>query len=164
MTYFSTSLKLTVSKVTNFYDTTSAYFLTPLITKPTKITNRNQTLIDNFFVSRPYSTVAGVLTHDVSDHFKIFAVFNDFFEQDNVKETIEFRVINDDTLPLFSDKLFKLDFFELLTGLDLNTSVAELYSLILREYNKACTKKYKTITKKEREKAMDHSLLKNIIS
>ena len=47
------------SKVTYFYDTTSAYLLTPLITKPFRFSDRSQTLIHNFFVSKPYSTVAG---------------------------------------------------------------------------------------------------------
>ena len=74
------------SKVTNFYDTTSTYLLTQLITKPTKITVRCQTLIDNIFGSKPYSNIAGIFTFDISDHYPIFAIFKNFFEQGNVKK------------------------------------------------------------------------------
>ena len=140
------------SKATNFYDTTSTYLLTSLINKPTRLIDRSQTLIDIFFVSKPYSTVAGIFTFDVSEHYPIAAVFKNFFEQDNVKEAIEYRVISDDILVLCSNNSSKLDFSELLTGLDLNSSVAELDLLTLREYDKACPMKYKTITKKDREK------------
>ena len=66
------------SKVFSLYDTTSAYLSTHLSTLPTIITNRSQTHIDFFFVFKPYRTVAGILTFDVSDHFPILAVFNIF--------------------------------------------------------------------------------------
>ena len=103
---------------------------------------RSQTLIDIFFTSNPFSTVACIFTFDVSDHFSIFAIFDKFYEQENVKAKFNYRVINDDTLALFSHNLYKLDFTYLLTGLDLNASVAELDSLILKEYNIAYPTKY----------------------
>ena len=53
------------SKVTNFYDTKTTYHLTPLITKPARYTDRSQTLIDNIFVSKPYSNLAGIFTFDI---------------------------------------------------------------------------------------------------
>ena len=68
-----------VSKITTVYDTTSAYLLNPLITKPTRITNRSPALIDNVFYSKPYSTITGIFTFYVSDHSPILAVFKILF-------------------------------------------------------------------------------------
>ena len=48
------------------------------------------------------------------------------------------RVINEDTLALFSESISKHDLSDLLTGLDLDAYVVELDSLILREYKNAC--------------------------
>ena len=77
-----------------------------------------------------------------------------------MKETIEYRVNSDDTPALFSDNLSRLDFSEMLTGLNLNASVSVLDSLILGECNKACRIKYKTLSKKKSRKTMDHRLPK----
>ena len=123
----------TDSKVTNFYDTTSTYLLTLLIAETTRITERSQTLIDNIFVSKPYSKIAGIFTFDKSDHYPIFAIFKIFFEHDNMKETVEYRVINDDTLASFSENLSEHDLSDLVTGLDLDASIVEVDSLSLRE-------------------------------
>ena len=68
------------SKVTNFYDTTSTCVLTPLNTKPALITDRSQTLNDNIFLSNPYSKTSGIFTFDISDHYRLFATFKNFFE------------------------------------------------------------------------------------
>ena len=85
-------------------------------------------------VSKPYNTVAGVFMFDVFDHYPVFAVFKNYFEQVNLKVTIDYRVISDDTLAIFSHNLSKVDLTELLTGLDLNASVGELDSLFLKKY------------------------------
>ena len=58
-----------------------------------------------------------------------------------MKETVEDRVFNDDTLALFSDNLFNYVLSDLLTGLNLDASVAEWNSLILREYINASLRK-----------------------
>ena len=123
-------------------------FFTPLITRPTRITYQSQTLIDNSFVSKPYSKIAGIFTFGISEHFPIFAIFKNHFKQDNVKETVEYRVIHDDTLALFSDNQSEDDLPDLRTGLDFDACVAEFDSLILREYNNVCPIRRKTINKK----------------
>ena len=46
-----------------------------------------------------------------------------------MKETVEYRVINDDTLALFCDKLSDHNLSDLLTRLVLKASVAESDSL-----------------------------------
>ena len=80
-----------------------------MFTKPTRITDRPQTLIDNIFISEPLSKIAGFFTFDISDHYQIFGIFMSFFEQDNMKETVEYKGFNDDTLALFSENISKHD-------------------------------------------------------
>lgn len=52
------------SNAITFFDSTSAYILTPLAIKPTRITNPFQTLNDNVFVSKAYTNVAGIFTFE----------------------------------------------------------------------------------------------------
>lgn len=50
----------------------SSYFH-PLICKPTRVTNKTATLIDNIFTnSFDYESNSGILCTDISDHFPIF--------------------------------------------------------------------------------------------
>ena len=64
-----------------------------------------------------------------------------------MKEIVKYRVINDDILTLFSENISKHDLSDLLIRLDLDASVVEFDSLILREYNNACPVRRITITK-----------------
>ena len=99
--WFSTSLILFLINKLHFYDTTNGYILNPLITKPTRISNQPQTLIDNIFVSDPHSTVAGIFTFDLCGISSSFRYFQEFFEQFNIKKTIWYRFSYGVTLAFF---------------------------------------------------------------
>ena len=54
----------------------SSMFL-PLITHPTRITERKASLIDNIFTNDPLSqSVSGLFINDISDHLPIFSLIS----------------------------------------------------------------------------------------
>ena len=65
------------SATADFYDKMSSNLLVPLISVPTKINTKNDTLIDNIFTNQLNSeTLAGNLTVNFSDgHLPSFAIF-----------------------------------------------------------------------------------------
>ena len=48
-----------------------------LISKPTRITNNSETILDHILTNLPYDSVRSViLINDITDHFPIFELFN----------------------------------------------------------------------------------------
>ena len=63
------------NKTNEFIETMFSYGLYPLISKPTRISTRSCTLIDNIFLNDFYKNVeTGLLYTDISDHFPIFCL------------------------------------------------------------------------------------------
>ena len=62
--------------VDNFINTLLSYSYYPLISKPTRVTDRTATLIDNFFTNDLQAVKSGILVTDISDHFGIFSISN----------------------------------------------------------------------------------------
>lgn len=64
------------SATNEFPNCLNTHFFFPTIRKPTRVTDRTATLIDNIiFNSLNYNTKSGVLYADISDHFPIFHIF-----------------------------------------------------------------------------------------
>ena len=56
-----------------FIDSIYSLGCRPLIDKPTRVTNDNNSLIDNIFTNNNYShKYNGILLNDISDHYPIF--------------------------------------------------------------------------------------------
>ena len=62
----------TYNNVSNFIDIIYSQSLFPSIHKPTRITSKTATLIDNIFVSCSDINTSGLLITDISDHLPIF--------------------------------------------------------------------------------------------
>ena len=72
-------------------------FFEPHIVKPTRITNRTATLIDNIFLNfLDFHTVSGNLIYDLTDHLPNFLIINELH-----------------FLPDSKDKIFRQDFSSL---------------------------------------------------
>ena len=69
-------LKITTHTATsNFYNKVTSNLLVPLITLPTKINNKNNTLIDNIFTNQfNPDTISGNITVNISDHLPSFMI------------------------------------------------------------------------------------------
>ena len=94
----------------------SSFF--PTITKPTRITDKSATLIDNIFINSPNeNSKRGILISDLSDHLPIFYITMDKLDtkHDPIEQNI--RIINKKTLKKLKDELAKTN-WEHITNLE----------------------------------------------
>ena len=66
-------------KTNDFINTIYSYSLFPQITKPTRVTKKSATLIDNIFTNgslHNQQSFSGVLFTDITDHFPVFHIIH----------------------------------------------------------------------------------------
>ena len=88
----------------------------PIINKPTRVTRKSATAIDhiitNCFAESNFKTV--IFKSDISDHFPIGAFFSTTAEQTNSGVTYIYkRIINNEAIERFNQKLYELNWNEL---------------------------------------------------
>ena len=97
-------------EVKRFYDNVFQNGAIPLITKPTRVTTRTATLIDNIFTNNIFdpSLKKGIIKSSISDHFPIFVSIN-ISKHKVKKEKIEqkIRVFSDKSKQDFNNDLQK---------------------------------------------------------
>ena len=126
--------------------------LYPLITKPTRITRKSATLIDNIFTNECHSiNKSGLLVCDVSDHLPVFQICNydSVKENKNNKFTYK-RCLDEESVKMFVGKVSNIDWNSVI--LESNPNVA--YDRFLHEicciYDECCpTKRVKLNNKKD---------------
>ena len=153
----------TINNVSDFYDNVNTLSLVPTITKPTRVSTNCHSLIDNILVSKPFNYSSGLLSFDVSDHFPIFIIYNNFFNQSHSAETVEYRLINNITLEKLYSNLENTSFQDVLDCDDCDLSISKLNNIIITQYNLCCPIKTKIIKKKDRDKPWISNSLKNLI-
>ena len=111
----------------------------PRIVKPTRITPRSQTLIDNIFFNEIQSNItAGSITMDISDHLTQFLAIPDDWHSEITSEDIYRRNYKN----LNSDK-FKEEFGRInWTNLFLDKNVDDAYDSFLEETEKLINKHF----------------------
>ena len=96
------------TKVKNFFNLLFSYGMIPIINKPTRVTNKSATAIDNIFINSLYnnSLETGIIKTDISDHFPIFMAINNF-DLSNYPSKLSFskRIINDKCVTEFKNEL-----------------------------------------------------------
>ena len=116
------------NKVSNFYDTMQFLGLIPLIAVPTRTTNESQTLLYTILISKPYDHTSGVLTFDVFNNFPVFSILEGTSNSVSRKETIQYHVLNDETLKQLHDNLSARDFQNMMEGENYDWAISELDS------------------------------------
>ena len=92
----------------NLLDTLYSYSFCPLISKPTRITKRSATLLDNIFTNCLENVLqSGIFTSDISDHFAVFCTLKADIKHNN--NTNFKRKINDCNIASFCMLLKKQD-------------------------------------------------------
>ena len=114
--------------------------LVPLISRPTRITDSSATLIDNIFLSSPSNLKAGTIVADISDHFPIFVLIRSMFSVPQISDSHRsiFRMINDDNLQKFGDRLAGLDCDAELGDCDANAAPGRLNDLLMSHFDVCC--------------------------
>ncbi len=64
------------ANVMDFLEIMYSNYMFPCISKPTRVTRKCATLIDNIFISNPFVLCSGISCVDISDHFPIFILTN----------------------------------------------------------------------------------------
>ena len=146
-----------------FYQAMNSYSLTPIISRPTRVTDSSFTLIDNFFVSNLNSFTSGIFSVNVSDHYPIFIIYNNYFATvDDIPDKITYRLINDSTLNQLFNGLLQEDLGRVLE-LDIDSSIELLDKIILDNFNRFCPIKTKYVSPKDKMKPWITSSIKTKI-
>ena len=101
-------------QVLSFCNLLSSYGYVPLISKATRTNRESSSLLDNIFVNvHNYVKSAGIIVHDLSDHFPVFASFSfspscridskpkkvfDFSKMNELNDFIEVKLENFDSI------------------------------------------------------------------
>ena len=101
------------TSVKNFYDNLYQYGVIPLINKPTRVTTKSATLIDNIFTNFIFdmSLKKGIIKSDISDHFPIFVSVNISKIKNNHKgkTVVKKRTFNQRDIQSFKDDLLNIN-------------------------------------------------------
>ena len=121
----------------DFLELMLSFSFLPRIIKPTRITSRSKTLIDNIFINEHYSNiVAGNITTDISDHLTQFvAIPGDWHAEMQGQETYRrnYKKLNSGK---FKEDFNKINWINLLTG----KGVDDAYDTFLEETEKLIDK------------------------
>ena len=146
----------------SFITMLSSYFLVPVISKPTRITENSISLIDNIFINLPGICYSGILCNDISDHFPIFIMYKNLFDCQpcNTTNSVQYRDVSDLNLELLIRNLENADF----DYCDQQENVSEIfhrfYNHIFSAYMSACPIRTKRISYKRIQKPwIDNELL-----
>ena len=148
----------------SFYNGMSSLSLIPTISKPTRISGTSCSLIDNIFISELSNFTSGILTFDITDHFPIFLVYKDIFQNcRNIQEKVTFRILSEVSLGNFYDGLSRESFTEVINETSLDRAVKLFDDKILEIYNFYCPVRTKIVSPKDKEKPWVNSNLKFLI-
>ena len=144
----------------SFLDALLSVGLINTISKPTR--PQSMTLLDNIFISHYLDFDSGLFKWDITDHYPVFTICQNFFDINSNKSTIKYRLINDISLDSFYESLQTCNFERVLNNNDLDEAFANLDTILHDHLNQFCPIVTKTITKKDRMKPWVNSHLKSL--
>ena len=115
--------------------------LTPCITKPTRVTNRTATLIDNILISNrlQYNYTPYVVVDDLSDHYPVLVVINNIEHCKKDKVKIAKQKIDSKSIGLIKHDLNNID-WNCIDNMNVNESFDCFHSLLTSTIDKHCPK------------------------
>ena len=108
----------------------------PLITKPTRVTSNNATLIDNIFCNDVacLDMMNGIFYNDITDHFITFSI-NFKGHIANTKQYITKRILPIKNISSFQDRLANADWDNIMSCSECQPGYS-MYSMFHKEYIK----------------------------
>ena len=122
------------TKIKDYLNLTFQNFLIPAISKPTRVTKANATLIDHILTNDFLDTASstGIVKSDISDHFLIFLITSaQYLDNIQNKTTIRKREINEKSRQYFMEILNKVNWKHLYSLTDTNLA----YEYFLRTFS-----------------------------
>ena len=156
-------LKYTNSTISSFLSVIYSHFFIPLIDKPSRVTARSMSLIDNIFTNNfDLNVSSGLFYNDISDHFPVFQITQKQFPAHDIPVHSS-RLINDDTINAFQQELICNDWTTIFNFSDTTLAFDKFLETFTILYNKVfVTKSYKSIRKKIRKPWISLELYKKI--
>ena len=122
-----------------FFDIMMSNSLIPTITKPTRVTHRSATLIDNIFCNSLFDNdqlFSGILYTDISDHLPIFHI--DYSSKKKVlPQYIKKRIYSDSNITNFKTLLSAQEWTSVLDSTDPQISYSKFHEIYSKLYNMA---------------------------
>ena len=117
-----------------------SHSLVPTITKPTRVTQKSCSLIDNIYTnnfSGSSNCLSGILYTDISDHYPVFHI--DY--SDNVvfpRKTFTKRVYSQENIVKFSSMLTDKSWIDVLNCNDPQVSYSQFHKELFELYDICC--------------------------
>ena len=121
--------------------------LTPCITKPTRVTNKTATLIDNILISTrlQYNYTPFVITDDLSDHYPSLVILNNVEKCKRDKVKITKRRIDSASIELIKTELDSVD-WTCIDDMDVNEAFKYFHTILLNSLDEHCPKREYSIS------------------
>ena len=128
----------THSLTNQFVDTFFAYSFSPLITNPTRVTEKSATLIDNIFTNHIQETncVKGILYADITDHFPVFFIDSSSTSK-NKPDYFYKRCYSEKNFQKFKESIISSDLDCIYSNSDAQVSMTLLHQLLCKSHNTA---------------------------
>lgn len=147
----------------DFTELLFSYSMVPFINKPTRVKSNSATLIDNIFCSdnQNREVLSGIMYTDISDHYPIFSVFKCDKKQ-TCPEYITKRLINENTLEIFRDKLADINWLNVPVGRRCREAFSEFHNVFTECYNECFPVRRIKITYRNRKSWLTAGLKNSI--
>ena len=135
----------------DFLNVLYSYSLYPSITKPTRITSKSSTLIDNIFTNSMSKQTSGIIMTDLSDHLPIFS-FTDLNVScnTNLDNDVEIRQYTNQNIEYFKSELKSVDWEKLCILDDVDESYCNFITKFKELHDKYIPLKKKRIQSKKK--------------
>ncbi len=154
------------SNTAKFLDINLSNDLLPTISKPTRITHRSCTLIDNIYVPSNFrkNIHSMILTTDISDHFPCLTILNNSNKETTEPTSFETRNFSKENIKKIRAELQLIDWSPV-KNLNANLGYDFIVQKITRVLDQICPLKIKTVSNKNkiREVWMSNGLLRSSI-
>lgn len=128
--------------IKDFIDSMLSNNLYPLITRPTRVTVRSTTLIDNIFTNIINNEIiSGILVSDISDHFPVFMVYNVNCKTSKENNYSYSRIKTEQTLTDLKNDLAHYNWDFIYDELDINIAYNSFLEVFITLYYKHCPKR-----------------------
>ena len=145
----------------DFLDLMYSYSYMPLITKPTRVSSKTATLIDNIYCNSFEKSVSqGILFSDISDHFPIFCIQNCHINEKNTYVTR--RQITDTNILAFCTSLRTIDWNSVLQNENCQEAYTDFHNKFVTLYGKHFPLKSFKINYRSRKTWLTKGLKKSI--
>ena len=135
----------------NFINTMFLRYLSPTISKPTRVNDNSFSLLDNIFSDNTSNLIAGIVPIDISDHYLIFNINREFFIDTNFKhgKEINHRLHTNNSIENFVNSIFNHDFSAINSCTDVDEGISMFDSTIMHFYNSHCPIIRRTVSYKD---------------